>query len=196
METVICTWCKAPINTPTKWQKYYFKSKGRVYCQKACGMAYTGSISSETMARTNRKYASARMKTNNPMARPGSLEKMKDTLKRIGHKPPVQGGNGRGMSPAEQCLSLASGLLPYVVSTHMGRNNGYPTNYKLDLANPKHMLAIEIDGASHGLLKRQAQDRKKEDFLRTLGWMVLRFTNKQALEDTANCVSQIKAATC
>ena len=146
------------------------------------------------MARTNRKYAfkfSERMKNKNPMRNASSLEKMKETLKRIGHKPVIQGGNGRGMSSAERCLSSATGLLPYVVNTHMGRNNGYPTHYKLDLADPTRMLAIEIDGASHGLLLRQEQDHKKENFLRTQGWTVIRFTNKQVLENTVACVTRI-----
>jgi len=54
------------------------------------------------------------------------------------------------------------------------------------------MLAIEIDGNSHCLLSRQAQDRKKENFLKSLGWTVLRFTNQQVIEETKMCVEKIK----
>jgi len=35
-------------------------------------------------------------------------------------------------------------------------------------------------------------DRKKENLLRTLGWTILRFTNKQALEETAECARKVK----
>jgi hypothetical protein len=188
-----CTWCGKDILEPTRHQKYSFKSKRRVYCSKACGMAYIGSVSVEIMARTNRKYASSRMKMNNPMSRPASLAKMKATLKKINHKPLIRGGNGTGLTPAEQILSVATGLMPHVVTTYMKRDSGYPTNYKLDLADVARMLAIEIDGSSHGLLSRQEQDQKKENFLKSLGWVVLRFSNKQVLEDTQDCVNRVKA---
>lgn len=145
------------------------------------------------MALTNHKYASARMKANNPMRRATSLVKMKDTLKKIGHKPVIRGGNGTGLTFPEQVLSLATGLLPYVVTTHMKRDSGYPTNYKIDLADVSRMLAVEIDGPSHGLLSRRAQDQKKEIFLKSLGWTLLRFSNKQVLDDLQGCVDQIMA---
>ena len=163
-----------------------------MFCSKVCSKAYVGKVSAKTMADTNRKYASARMTRDNPMSHPESLKKMKDTLKRIGHKPPVRGGNGTGLTTTEKILSEATGLQPHIVNTHGGRASGYPTHYKLDLADPKRMLAIEIDGNSHCLLSRQAQDRKKENFLKSLGWTVLRFTNQQVIEETKMCVEKIK----
>ncbi len=170
---------------PQRWS--YNKGKN-VYCGDACLNANKAS----TMARTNRKYASARMLTSNPMFNSESLEKMKVTLKRIGHKPSIRGGNGTGLSKAENALSKATGLLPHVVPTNTKRGSGYPTHYKLDLADIERMIAIEIDGNSHSLLSRKEQDIKKENFLKSIGWTVLRFTNAQVLENINMCTKKIK----
>jgi hypothetical protein len=182
------------IPEPTRHQKYSFKSKGRVYCAKACGMAYIGSVSKEIMARTNHKYASARMKANNPMSHPESVQKMKDTFVKIGHKPSIQGGNGRGPTIPEQILSNALGWeTNVIVKTFCGRKSGYPTHYKLDVANWDKKVCIEVDGSSHSLLTRKAQDQKKEKYLQDLGWLVLRFSNKEVLENLNGCLLTILA---
>lgn len=191
-KSMTCFWCGTAIPKPTHNQKALYYQKGHMFCSKACSGARVGAVSSKTMADTNRKYASARMVLHNPMHDAAIRQSVSDTLKRIGHKPSVRGGNGTGLTAAEQVLSTTTGLLPYVVVTHMKRNSGYPTNYKLDLADPQRKLGIEIDGNSHCLLSRQAQDRKKEEFLKTLGWTVLRFSNKQALEETEECVRIIQ----
>ena len=74
---------------------------------------------------------------------------------------------------------LGPGWVPeYALS--LGRlTPGYPTNYKLDLANPERMIAIEVDGPSHRA--RKGQDQKKDEKVRSLGWTVLRFWNKDIL---------------
>jgi len=147
-------------------------------------------IKGHNVADTNRKYASARMVSNNPMHDAATRQRVSDTMK--GRKPSVHGGNGNGLTAAEQALSEATGLLPYVVLTHMKRYSGYPAVYKLDLADPQRKLGIEVDGKSHCVLSQQVLDRKKENLLRTLGWTILRFTNKQALEETAECARKVK----
>jgi len=68
------------------------------------------------------------------------------------------------------------------VPTGMPRDSDYPTNYKLDLANCKQKLGIEVDGRSHSLIDRAKQDAKKDDLLRSLGWSVYRMKNARALE--------------
>ena len=158
-----------------------------------CGAKCRRVLNSVTASHTNSIYASERMKRSNPMSQPKSVSKMRRTLKRIGHRPSVCGGNGTGLTPAEQALSSATGLLPYNVNTHGGLKDGYPTHYKLDLAHVEHKLGIEVDGGSHQMLSRQAQDRKKEEYLKARGWTILRFTNKQALEETDKCCEIIKS---
>lgn len=120
------------------------------------------------------------------------------TLKRIGHKPPLQGGNGRGLTRAqgELYLRLAEhGFIPeLVVITRMGRL-GYPHHYKIDIADPSRMVAIEVDGGSHGSMKVQESDRKKDAFLIACGWRVFRFSNQVAMERTEECVRTVLSTT-
>lgn len=153
-------------------------------------------IASRTMAETNRKYASERMKRNNPMAKDDIREKMSRTLQQIHHHPKIQGGNGRGLTIPQKSLLdelTKRGLTPipeYVIPTRM-RPLGYPTHYKIDLALPELKIAIEIDGGSHGSLKVQEADRRKTAFLTGCGWHVLRFTNQQAEVHTEECALEI-----
>lgn len=88
-------------------------------------------------------------------------------------------GNGHGMTRHEKLLTTV--LPPVFVWNYAialgGRQPGYPTNYKVDFANVKKKLAIEVDGSSHSSIDRQKKDRKKEARLRELGWRVLRISN-------------------
>lgn len=151
-------------------------AKGKnVYCGPVCIAKKSSRVASET----NRKHASARMKKNNPMHDKGAREKVATTLKRVGHKPKTRGGNGTGLTEAERLLAEATGLKPATVPTHLGKGSGFPTCYKLDLADPDHKIGVEVDGNSHRARSRQIQDRKKENFLRSLGWVVLRISNEE-----------------
>jgi very-short-patch-repair endonuclease len=65
-------------------------------------------------------------------------------------------------------------------SVSLGRlTHGYPSHYKIDIAEPKQKIAIEVDGNSHH--SRKALDTKKDAKLRSLGWIVLRFWNRDIL---------------
>ena len=67
------------------------------------------------------------------------------------------------------------------VPAGMGRGNGYPTHFKLDLAQMESKTAFEFDGGSHGTRERQEQDAKKMSRLKELGWSVYRVSNERAL---------------
>ncbi|WP_413937143.1 endonuclease domain-containing protein [Nitrospira sp. BLG_1] len=73
----------------------------------------------------------------------------------------------------------------------MPRGSGYPTNYKLDVANVALKVGIEIDGLSHNLIERRAADRKKEEFMASIGWRVLRFTNEEVEKNLDGCVQKV-----
>jgi hypothetical protein len=137
------------------------------------------------------------MTKNNPMKRKEVREKLSATLKRIGHKPPVLGGNGRPPTPSEMKLSKTLGApwkMQTIVKTGCWRGaNGFPSCYKIDLGHEELKLGIEIDGRSHCPLERQAQDVKKEKFLRGRGWTVLRFSNKAVMEHLEDCVLEVKS---
>ena len=70
--------------------------------------------------------------------------------------------------------------------------NGYlPYHYKIDLGNPVLKIAIEIDGGSHCSYTAKRRDLRKTNFLKSIGYRVLRFTNQQVLEDLINVKNQI-----
>lgn len=105
-------------------------------------------------------------------------------LKEIKHRPPAQGGNGRGLTEPQRLLSQKLGpdwITEFVVPTRIPRGEGYPTHYKIDLANPAQMIAIEVDGGSHCSLKVRERDARKAEFLRSKGWSVFRVSNARAL---------------
>lgn len=131
-------------------------------------------------------------KSSNPMHSAEIRKKVSDTIKRIGHKPKVRGGNGMGITPTEQMLlaKLSKDWVSgYVVKTLKRPSQGYPHHYKLDLALPSLQLCVELDGGSHGPLKRQMQDQKKDALLRALGWKVCRLSNTKAVEMFSTCES-------
>ena len=156
----------------------------RTYCGTGCSNAYRARVSSETMAATNRKYASARMTERNPMHREEVRQKVSDSLQRIGHRPKQRGGNGRGPTEAEAKLLELLGPFGFTLQTVVptGHSSFYPSHYKIDCGNAALQIAVEADGLSHGAKSRQAQDAKKDAFLAGRGWRVFRFTNQVILE--------------
>jgi hypothetical protein len=184
-----CAECLEPIGETTKNQRDRSRAGKPVYCAKTCSDRAQARQSSERMAATNRKHASKRMRERNPMQRPESRAKMRETLR--GRAPTRRGGNGTGLSAAETLLSNALGWEPHVVPTGKPRRPGWPTHFKLDLANPDLMIAVEIDGRSHGAIERQEQDERKAEFLASLGWTVLRFSNEEATAHTADCCREV-----
>ena len=140
--------------------------------------------------------SSERMKKNNPMRKKETREKVSKTLKKIGHKPIQQGGNGKIMPIPQKILLEALGggwCAEYSVATLLrGKSKEkYPTCYKIDIAHPLKKIAIEVDGTSHNSLIRREQDKKKTEFLEQLGWKVLRFKNDQILQSITSVLKDI-----
>jgi len=122
-----------------------------------------------------------RIRLLNPMERPEVRKKVSQTLRAMHHGPPERGGNGRGLTLPQQTLLDAIGptwLAEFIVPLGP-RTPGYPSHYKLDLANPERRIGIEVDGNSH--YSRRALDTKKDARLASLGWIVLRFWNQDIL---------------
>lgn len=152
-----------------------------------CAPCYRG-----LMAERNRRDAPERMRKMNPMRHAGTMEKVSATLKRIGHKPTIRGGNGSAASAPVELLASALGWNTEIaVGVKNARALGLATCYKIDIGSPRLMIGIEVDGGSHMLLERQAQDRKKVAFLSSEGWTVLRFWNKDVMADLNKCVETV-----
>ena len=131
----------------------------------------------------------------NPMFEEATRKRVSQTLRRIGHKPPVQGGNGKPLSKPQAALlqSLGSEWRPeFSVATGMRKKSGpggYPTCYKIDIANPEKKIAIEVDGQGHSTEKGRKRDAKKTAFLVSRGWSVYRVSNARALFLCSTCTS-------
>lgn len=189
-----CSGCGVMVRAVTR-NEVALANRGRAYCSPRCAAECRSRLSSETMAKTNRAHASARMKAHNPMASVEARARMSATLRKIGHRPPLLGGNGRGPTTAEARLAEALGWRTNVIyRVGLGKNQGYPTHYKIDVGNEALHVAIEIDGSSHGSANVRAADRKKTSLLALRGWTVLRFTNADVMERLEWCLSTISAS--
>ena len=139
-----------------------------------------------------RELSSERMKQNNPMTRPEIRAKASAALRGRGWLAKVRGGHGAPM-PAPQLL--------------LHKITGWPTEYAIptgnpkwpaamvDLACPELKIAIECDGQSHKSKQQKSRDRIKEQMLAEKGWLVMRFSNQEILEQTETVLRQIAAAT-
>ena len=191
-----CAECDEPVTLTAKGKIDAYRRSGRTYCSDDCRDTWVSRNSSTVMARTNRKHASARMTARNPMANPASRAAMAATLKTMGHKPQVQGGNGRGPTVPQKTLAdLLGWPMEVVVPTGQRARGGPPSHYKLDLANPSAKVAVEVDGSSHGTLAVRERDRRKDQWLTAAGWTILRFTNREVTADPAACARAAMSAT-
>ena len=121
-------------------------------------------------------------------------KKISQTLKEIRQMPIKRGGNGQLLPLPQLALLHALGVgwqAEFAIKTGAGHRNGiYPNCYKVDIANPLLMIAIELDGGSHSSLERQEQDVKKQEYLVQLGWSVFRVSNEKALHLYTTFTSQ------
>ena len=138
------------------------------------------------------------MRNNNPFHNPSVVEKAMETKRKKGtlHRfAGKRGGNGKLSKPQKLLAEALQWPTEVAVSTGSRKTaKGYPTNYKIDIANAGLKVGIEIDGKGHTNKKIKDLDKKKENKLRMLGWTVLRFTNEEILEDLSIVLSRVGAA--
>ena len=139
--------------------------------------------------------ASARMKANNPNANPAWKKKMSKLMS--GRTFLARGGNGT-LTRQQEAVANAL-LLPteYAIPTRLvkERFKSLPNTYKVDVADPSRMLAIEIDGATHNTKKWKFLDKRKTEVLNALGWSVLRFSNQRVDSDLEAVLKEIREFT-
>jgi len=188
-----CAECGATFMEQRKARIDAARRSGRAYCRDSCRDAWVLRSRSRTMADTNRRHASARMRANNPMHREDSREAMKATLERIGHRPRERGGNGSKLPDPQKRLSDFLGWPTEVIVAPS--DGGRPYHYKLDIAHPTMMVCVEVDGASHYSRARHASDTRRDARLASLGWLTFRFSNRDAMERTAECAATVLSTT-
>ncbi|MFN9203793.1 MAG: DUF559 domain-containing protein [Gemmatimonas sp.] len=115
---------------------------------------------------------------------------MRSTLKAIGHRPRVRGGNGTGLTRSQwACLEILGSEWVAELAIPTGRRKtGIATCYKLDLAHTSLKIGIELEGRTHNG-KRLIEDAKKDAFLASLGWRVYRVLNADAERLCSTCTS-------
>ena len=162
------------------------KFESTVKKQKTCNFKCAG------------KLSSIRMKDNNPMKSLETREKVSNTLKRIGHKPIVRGGNGKGNTISQQLLYdelvkfNSSFTCEYIFRTKgFNEEKIYPNHYKIDIASDEYKIAIEVDGPTHNSNKVKLCDKKKTELLNSIGWKVLRLSNLKIKTELQNCVKMV-----
>lgn len=181
-----------------------FRKDGRIYfvCQCQCGNRkdiYKQAITSghtRSCGCIRSISSSRRMKKKNPMWMPGIKEKAIATNKALGTRPLIRGGNGKELPLAQRTLLVALGKGWYAehsVPTFLrGKTEeNYPTCYKIDIANPKTKVGIEVDGRTHNFFKRKEQDKKKTKFLEKNGWKVFRFKNEEVMSNLDEVLNEI-----
>ncbi len=63
--------------------------------------------------------------------------------------------------------------------------------YRLDLAHPDRMLAVDYDGELHRTQRRAHRDLAREAALVRLGWTVLRFDARTVLSDPVRIAAEV-----
>ena len=205
-EIRLCVWCKTgrvKFRNGTYGTRRFCgtscSAKWRMTQPKVRAAVFNSKVRAKVIRSTRQAYRdnpelgrriSERMTKKNPMRLATTRAKVSATLKAIKHTP-KQGGNGRPLPLPQQKLAAALGWTTEFPVSLGKQRAGYPSNYKLDIANPLTKVGVEVDGPSHASRARQAQDRKKERALQSLGWLVLRVLNAEALSRTTQIAASI-----
>ena len=64
-------------------------------------------------------------------------------------------------------------------------------DYIVDFFCAEHGLVVELDGSAHDSEDRKKKDKKRDAYLRSLGYTVLRFPNHRVFDDTENLLNEI-----
>jgi hypothetical protein len=157
---------------------------------RRCQLCYRAAMSER-----NRLNAPEQMRLRNPMRLQHVRELVSAKMK--GRTPLRKAGNGHGPTPPQIMLANTLGWsMEVAIPTGVPKKlKLYPTCYKVDIGNAEEKVAIEIDGGSHRPLRRQLQDLKKDRFLVSLGWTVLRFSNEVVTQNLTACVQTVLSTT-
>ncbi len=129
--------------------------------------------------------------STNPFRDPAVQERARAAAAARGY-PELTGGNGTGPTVPQALLAERLGW-PMEVVVPTSRPSPYPPCYRVDVASPVLRIAIEVDGESHNSRAVRERDARKDALLRSLGWTVLRFTNRRVLRETDAVIAEVLA---
>jgi hypothetical protein len=170
---------------------------GRVYCSESCKAAARNAKMARLRSRIDLTACSERMKARNPMHDPATKARMIESLRKTDWRPKVRGGNGQLTVPQVRLAEALGWPTEVVVRTgcRPKDGSGCPTCYKLDIGNASLKVGVEVDGETHRTVAGRARDAKKDACLVTLGWLVLRFSNREVMENLSVCVQTVLSTT-
>ena len=183
------------------------------FCNKSCATKYSwnnktgiynGQFSNKGKKRTEefREKQSKYMKKNNPMYNKEHRNKMVNTIRKMALEGKLKNnfkyGNGK-MSKAEEFIYKDLIKLDFEynkgVSTKKYKklfpHAEIPFSYKADYINKELKIAIEIDGNSHRYDRVKIADKKKQDVFNFYGYIVLRFSNEEILNNKDRVLKEI-----
>ena len=76
---------------------------------------------------------------------------------------------------------------------HRFRRQHIIGDYIVDFVCLSSLLVVEIDGKYHQEEETQQNDEVRTDFLNSLGYKVIRFTNEEVVADIDHVINQIKS---
>ncbi|MFE4428824.1 endonuclease domain-containing protein [Peribacillus butanolivorans] len=105
------------------------------------------------------------------------------------HIPPYFEELDKCESPIEKRVLKALWMRDYKATAQ------YPMSpYRLDLALPEYRIAIECDGkAFHSSPKQKAHDRRRDKYLRSKGWVTLRFSGSTINRNMSKVINRIES---
>lgn len=205
--TITCEWCGEE-----SWKERPNRTR---FCNRSCSAQWRIATFGPTETTEKKKETSRRLMQalrarpdvqeklrrhlagpGNPLRSPEVRRRSVEALRKKGF-PQLNGGNGELTRPQRRLLgALGKGwTAEHPISTKMPRGSGYPTAYKVDLANRAHWIAVECDGQSHKSRKIREADAKRDRLLRSRGWTVLRFWNEEIMTDLPRVLSSIRSIT-
>jgi very-short-patch-repair endonuclease len=119
---------------------------------------------------------------------------LSETHRRNGHTVPPE--SAYRSAPTKEEIRLAAALPARWFLHHRldrGTKHGARSLVEIDLALPAARVAVEVDGPGHRLTKQKAIDRRKEDFLMSRGWRVIRVGNEEVRTALEGCDAFITA---
>jgi len=78
------------------------------------------------------------------------------------------------------------------VSGYKFRSQHSIGKYIVDFCCPQEMIIIELDGNIHGEYQQIAKDEIRDNYLKNLGFTVLRFENKYVFQDPEFVLNEIR----